>query len=66
MNKCEYCNEFFQDQKVIDTISLTKTKSFEVNLENSHIRFLFNNGDISYISINYCPLCGRKLKYENI
>lgn len=53
MTDCEYCK--------CDKLMSTKYDDNEVRIHGDHLDIANEGLGGSYIKINYCPMCGRKL-----
>lgn len=54
---CEYCKN---KEKISEYIDKNK-----IYIDEGELNITTSSGDITYsVDINYCPMCGRKLKGE--
>lgn len=73
---CEYCKKISENEILGKKFNLQPTAGFNNDRhysswimknkadEKAGIMIATNGGNAVYIDINYCPMCGRKLKEE--
>lgn len=70
---CEYCNRphklITRTRSVVDRLTENEScAEVELSIDDDYINLILENANTSLcqtIDINFCPMCGRKLKEES-